>query len=365
MKAMDEQHMRHALMLAAQGLGRTGAAPSVGCVIVSPDGRIVGRGRTNDRGRPHAEAVSLAQAGSAARGATVYVTLEPCAHVGQKGPPCADALVKAGVARVVIAMIDPDPRTNGTGIAKLQAAGIETTSDVLSRDAASLNRGFDLRTTQNRPLVTLKVAQSADGFTARAPGESPWITGEEARRFGHFLRAEHDAIVVGIETTIADNPELTCRLAGLEKYSPTRIVLDSKLRLDPKSKLAQTAHTIPTLVFAVRGGGTALRDLGVEIIRVDADHNGHVSIPAVLRRLAERGIMRLLVEGGAKIISAFLNEGFSDRLEIFTAPMLLGNGGHGGIDALTARKLAEAPNFVRLSSRKLGQDRLESYTAKA
>ncbi|MGN6517697.1 MAG: bifunctional diaminohydroxyphosphoribosylaminopyrimidine deaminase/5-amino-6-(5-phosphoribosylamino)uracil reductase RibD [Rhizomicrobium sp.] len=365
MTATDDQHMRHALVLAARALGRTGTAPSVGCVIVSPDGHVVGRGQTGDGGRPHAEAAALAQAGSTARGATVYVTLEPCSHIGKKGPPCADALVKAGVARVAVAMIDPDPRTNGAGIAKLQAAGIVTASDVLLPEAEMLNRGFILRTTQNRPLVTLKVAQSADGFTARAPGEPQWITGEDARRFGHLLRAKHDAILVGIETAIADDPELTCRLPGLEKYSPIRIVFDSKLRLDPNSKLARTARSIPTLVFTVRDGGAELCALDVEIIRVDADRDGHVSIPAALRVLAERGIMRLLVEGGATVHSAFLSAGFADRLEIFTAPMSLGNSGRGGIDALTQRKLAEAPNFVRLSSRKLGQDRLESYAAKA
>lgn len=365
MTATDERHMRHALMLAARGLGRTGRTPSVGCLIVSPDGRIVGRGRTDDHGRPHAEAAALAQAGDAARGAAAYVTLEPCAHTGKSGPPCADALVKAGVSRVVVAMIDPDPRTNGGGIAKLRAAGIETATAVLRHDAELLNRGFVLRVTRSRPLVTLKLAQSADGFTAREPGEGPWITGEEARRFGHLLRAEHDAILVGIETAVADDPELTCRIPGLERYSPIRVVLDSRLRLDPKSKLAQTAHTTPTLVFTAQNGGADLRDLGVEIIRVEPDTDGHVSIAAVLRALADRGAMRLLVEGGATVISAFLKAGFADRLEIFTAPMILGNSGRGGIGVLTERKLAEAPNFVRLSSRKLGPDRLESYAAKA
>ncbi|HWA30998.1 MAG TPA: bifunctional diaminohydroxyphosphoribosylaminopyrimidine deaminase/5-amino-6-(5-phosphoribosylamino)uracil reductase RibD, partial [Rhizomicrobium sp.] len=168
--------MRHALLLAERGLGRTGRTPSVGCVIVSPDGRVVGRGRTSENGRPHAEAAALAAAGEAARGTTAYVSLEPCSHVGANGPPCADGLVKAGVARVVTAMTDPDPRVNGSGIAYLRAAGIAVTTDVLKCEAEALNRGFVLRVTENRPLVTLKLAQSADGFTARAPGENPWIT---------------------------------------------------------------------------------------------------------------------------------------------------------------------------------------------
>lgn len=365
MSATDERHMRHALALAARGLGRTGRAPSVGCVIVAPDGRVVGRGRTDESGRPHAEAVALAQAGEAARGATVYVSLEPCAHIGSNGPPCADALVKAGVARVVIAMTDPDPRTNGAGIEKLRAAGIEVTTDILKADAQTLSRGFVLRTTECRPLVTLKIAQSADGFTARAPGESRWITGEEARRFGQLLRVQHDAILVGIETVIADDPELTVRLPGLAKYAPLRVVLDSKLRLNPKSKLAQTARETPTMVFTTREGGEDLKALGVHVVRVEADPEGHVRISEVLHILAERHIMRLLVEGGVTVANAFLKEGFADRLEIFTAPMTLGNAGRHGTGALALRNLDEAPNFMRVSSRSFGVDRLESYEARS
>jgi diaminohydroxyphosphoribosylaminopyrimidine deaminase / 5-amino-6-(5-phosphoribosylamino)uracil reductase len=361
----DEQHMHQALRLAARGLGRTGRVPSVGCVIVSPDGRIAGRGRTSESGRPHAEAVALAQAGGAARGATAYVSLEPCSHVGSNGLPCADALVKAGVARAVIAMTDPDPRVNGGGIAKLRAAGVEVTTDVLRREAEMLNRGFVLRMTEYRPLVTLKIAQSADGFTARATGESRWITQEEARRFGQLLRAQHDAILVGIETVVADNPELTCRIPGLEKYSPLRVVLDSRLRIDPESKLVRTARQIPTTVFTTRDGGDALRSLGVDVIQVQADSNGRVSIPAALRVLADREVMRLLVEGGAEVANAFSQAGFADRLEIFSAPMSLGNAGRHGSGALTVRNLNEAPDFIRVSSRQLGVDRLESYAAKA
>jgi diaminohydroxyphosphoribosylaminopyrimidine deaminase/5-amino-6-(5-phosphoribosylamino)uracil reductase len=333
-------------------------------VIVAPDGRIVGRGRTDESGRPHAEAVALAQAGSAARGATAYVSLEPCAHVGGSGPPCADALVKAGVARVVVAMSDPDPRTNGAGIAMLRAAGIEVTTDVLKIEAQALNRGFVLRLMECRPQVTFKIAQSADGFTARAPGESQWITGEDARRFGQLLRVQHDAILVGTETAIVDDPELTSRLPGLEKYSPLRVVLDGKLRLSPKSKLAQTARETPTLVFTTREGGEDLRALGVQVIRVEPDPEGHVQISEVLRYLAEQGVNRLLVEGGVTVANAFLKNGFADRLEIFTAPMTLGDAGRHDAGALALRNLHEAPNFMRVSSRSFGVDRLESYEAR-
>lgn len=365
MSATDERHMRHALTLAARGLGRTGKVPSVGCVIVAPDGHIVGCGRTDESGRPHAEVAALARAGEAARGATAYVTLEPCAHTGSSGTPCADALVKAGVARVVVAMTDPDPRTNGAGIAKLRAAGIDVTTDVLNTEAQTLNRGFVLRITECRPSVTLKIAQSADGFTARVPGESKWITGEDARRFGQLLRVQHDAILVGIETVIADDPELTSRLPGLEEYSPLRVALDSRLRLSPNSKLAQTARQTPITVFTTRMGGDELQALGVNVVRLEADPEGHVRISDVLRALAEQGINRLLVEGGVTVADAFLKAGFADRLEIFTAPMTLGNAGRHGTGALALRNLNEAPNFMRVSSRSFGDDLLESYEARS
>ena len=348
---------------ASRGTGRSGHVPSVGCVIVSPDGRIVGRGRTSEQGRPHAEAVALAHSGAAARGATAYVSLEPCSHASNSGPPCADALIQAGIARVVVAVSDPDPRVNGSGIARLRDAGIAVTLDVLKDEATALAKGFFLRLTENRPLVTLKIAQSADGRTATASDRSPWITGAEARKFGQLLRAKHDAILVGIETALADDPELTCRIPGLEKYSPVRIVLDSKLRLDPESKLAQTAKQVSTLVFTTAEGSETLQALGVEIVRVEG--SGRVSIPSVLHILAKRGINRLLVEGGITVIESFLNEGFTDRLEIFTAPVTLGKAGRGEVKAEALRKPGEAPNFVRVSTRSFGEDRLESFAARA
>jgi len=359
----DTAHMRHALVLAARALGRVAPNPAVGCVIVSPDALVVGRGATQDGGRPHAETVALEQAGEAARGATAYVTLEPCAHFG-KTPPCADALVKAGIARVVIANVDPDSRVNGKGIAILRDAGITVEAGLLKNEAAALNEGFLLKVMRSRPMVTLKIAQSFDGRTAAASGESKWITGEEARRFGHLLRAQHDAILVGIETARVDDPDLTCRLPGLETLSPMRVVLDSKLRLSSESKLAQTARTIPTLVFTTVSGGDALTALGVDIIRVEPDALGRPVLGTVLTHLAAQGITRLLVEGGATVHTAFFNAGFADRLEIFTAPLALGAGGRGAIDALTVGKLNEAPNFVRISGRSFGKDRLESCAAR-
>jgi len=363
--AQDIRHMRHALVLAARGLGRVAPNPAVGCVIVSPQGRIVGRGWTAPGGRPHAETIALEQAGAAARGATAYVTLEPCAHHG-KTPPCAQALVQAGIARVAGAVEDPDPRVRGQGFARLREAGISVTTNVLASDAAILNEGFFDRVTKARPLVTLKIAQSLDGRTAAASGESQWITGEAARRIGHLMRARHDAILVGIETALKDDPDLTCRLPGLEQASPLRIVLDSRLRLGDASKLAQSAKEVPTWVFTTSANeGGALRVCGVEVIRVAGDARGQPDIDAVLRLLAERGITRLLVEGGAIVHAAFLDRGVVDRLEVFTAPMVLGDAGKGAVGALAALSLEEAPRFERTSCRNVGPDMLESFVARA
>ncbi len=362
--AQDERHMRHALVLAERALGRVAPNPAVGCVIVAADGRIVARSRTADGGRPHAETIALAQAGAAARGATVYVTLEPCAHHGQT-PPCADALIEAAPARVVVAAQDPDARVHGRGIERLRAAGIEVTTGVLEQEAIRLNEGFIKRVTQDRPLVTLKIAQSLDGRIAAASGESRWITGEESRRYVHLLRARHDAILVGIGTALADDPMLTCRLAGLEKYSPVRVVLDGKLKLGEWSKLAQTARDVPTVVYTVSEGGGPLRVCGVEVVRVAKDARGRPDIRAVLHDLAQRGITRLLVEGGPTVHATFLNRGFADRLEIFRAPMLLGSAGKPAVEGLAALELGEAPRFVPLERRSFGNDLLESFAARA
>ncbi|MGD0142154.1 MAG: bifunctional diaminohydroxyphosphoribosylaminopyrimidine deaminase/5-amino-6-(5-phosphoribosylamino)uracil reductase RibD [Rhizomicrobium sp.] len=360
----DTRHMRHALGLAGRALGRVSPNPAVGCVIVSPDGSIVGRGHTQDGGRPHAEAVALAQAGQAARGATAYVTLEPCVHLGQT-PPCAEALIRAGVARVVAAIEDPDPRVKGGGFAMLRKAGIEVVVGTLKNEAGQINEGFFRRIGENRPLVTLKIAQSLDGRIATATGESKWITREEARRFAHLLRARHDAILIGVGTALADDPELTCRLPGLEGASPLRVVLDTRLRLSEWSKLAQSAREIPTLVFTTSTGGAALRAAGVEIVEVERDARGRPDIAAVLRALAERGVTRLLVEGGASVHATFLDRGTADRLEVFRAPIVLGGGGQAAVEALAALGLDETPRFACVGRRKLGPDLLESFAAKA
>ena len=359
----DVAHMRHALALAERGLGTTAPNPSVGCVIVA-ENRVVGRGWTQRGGRPHAETMALAEAGDAARGATAYVTLEPCAHHGET-PPCANALVEAGVARVVVAVEDPDPRVSGKGIAMLRAAGIEVTTGLREREAAALNAGFFLRVKENRPLVTLKMAQSLDGKTATVSGQSKWITGPEARRFGHLLRAKNDAILIGIETALADDPELTCRLSGLEDRSPVRIVLDTRLRLPESAKLVRTAKQTPTIVFTVANGGGTLVASGVEIVKVARDPRGRPDVGAVLAELARRGITRVLVEGGAAVHAAFIDRGLADRLEVFRAPIVLGGSGRNAVDALAALDLDEASRFVPAGRRALWPDVLESFAARA
>ena len=357
-------HMRHALVLAQRSLGQTAPNPAVGCVIVSPQGQIVGRGRTAKGGRPHAEVLALAEAGEAARGATVYVTLEPCSHTGQT-PPCAGALIAAGVARIVVAVGDPDPRVNGRGVAMLRAAGIAVEEGLCAAEAAALNAGFFLKLRENRPLVTLKIAQSLDGRIATATGESQWITGEPARAFGHLLRARHDAILIGSGTAEADDPMLTCRLPGLEARSPLRVVLDSRLRLNEWSKLAQSAAAHPTLLFtaAPEGSGRqgALEACGIEVLRVGRDAVGRPRLSEVLAVLAGRGITRLLVEGGASVHASFLDHHLADRLEVFGAPLVLGGSGRPSVESLAAFSLSEAPRFKRSACRVLGSDLLVSY----
>ena len=360
----DIRHMRHALVLAARGLGQVAPNPAVGCVIVSQQGTIVGRGWTGQGGRPHAETIALAEAGEAARGATAYVTLEPCAHMGET-PPCADALIEAGVARAVAPVEDPDPRVSGRGFDKLRAAGIGVATGIMAREAGELNAGFFLRLRERRPFVTLKIAASLDGRTTDSAGDSRWVTGEEARRFGHLLRARHDAILVGAETALADDPLLTCRIAGLEDRSPIRVVLDPRLRLDESSRLAKTACEISTWIFTTSEGGGALRARGANVILVAKDARGRPDIGAVLNELAARGVTRLLVEGGAAVHATFLDRRYADRIELFRAPFALGAAGHPAIDALAAWGLEEAPRFAGAGTQRLGPDLLESFTLRA
>jgi len=355
--------MRAALALARRSLGRTWPNPAVGCVIVK-DGNVVGRGRTRDGGRPHAEVDALSQAGAAAKGATVYVTLEPCSHVG-KSPPCAAALIKAGVAKVVSALEDPNPQVNGQGHARLKAAGIAVEVGEEAKEAAEINAGFLLRIGQGRPLFHLKLATSIDGHIATASGDSKWITGEAARADGHRLRSIHDAVLVGIGTAAADDPDLTCRLPGVAAHSPIRIVLDSKARLSPSSRLATTTRKVPVWLLCTSAAPVAaraaLKDVGVEIIEVAAGADGHVDATAAAKELGKRGLTRVLIEGGGQVAAAFLKANLVDRLSVYHGGRALGADSRSAVGPMGLQKLDFAPRFALVSSRVVGGDTLETW----
>ena len=360
--AEDTAHMRAALALARRGLGSTWPNPSVGCVIVR-DGRVVGRAVTAPGGRPHAERAALAVAGEAARGATAYVTLEPCCHWGRT-PPCTDALIEAGIARVVIAVHDPDSRVNGQGVARLRAAGIEVTEGVLRAEAEDVLAGFATRLRRDRPLVTLKMASTLDGKIATHAGESQWITGAPARRAVHAMRGDADAVLVGVGTVLADDPDLTCRIPGYRSTPIVRVIVDSHLRTPLTSHLIRTAETSPTW-FLVRDGADAARrdalaDLGVTVIDV-AGSNAGIDLTDGLRALAEAGITRLLVEGGGRIAASLLRADLVDRIAWFHAPSVMGGDGWPAAQAFGVGHLADMPRFVRRRVVALGPDTLTEF----
>lgn len=353
--------MNAALMLARRGLGRVWPNPAVGCVIVK-DGRVVGRGWTQPGGRPHAETEALDRAGTLADGATLYTTLEPCSHHG-KTPPCADAVIAVGVARVVAAMEDPDPRVKGAGFARMRGAGIAVDIGIGGADAAEVNLGFVLRTVAGRPLVTLKLATSLDGKIAMASGESRWITGEPARRRAHLLRSAHDAVMIGVGTAVADNPELTCRLPGMVDRHPVRIVVDPGLRLPLTARLVADASRNRTWIITRSGGDTARHDgfraAGVELIELPGTDEG-LDLVAVLQALGKRGFTRILVEGGAGLASGLLRRDLVDRLAWFRAPAAIGADGIAAVAGLGREKLADIPRFERLTVEPVGDDVLET-----
>lgn len=361
--------MAAALELARRGLGDVWPNPAVGCILVRPDlgDRIVGRGWTQPGGRPHAETEALRRAGDQARGATAYVTLEPCSHQGET-PPCADALVAAGIVRAVIAHEDPDPRVSGRGIARLREAGVAVEVGPGAEAARGLNAGFLLRVTAGRPLVTVKAAATLDGRIATASGESRWITGDAARAYGHGLRARHDAIAVGIGTVLADDPDLTCRLPGLARRSPVRIVFDSRLRLPLDSRLVATAGEMATWVLCCEKADAAARQAltaaGVIVIQVAAGADGRPDMRVAFAELARRGLTRVLVEGGGRLIAAVLRADLVDRLAWVRAPKILGGDAVAAVGALEVDALADAPGFERTGMLETGADVVELFRRK-
>ncbi|HMA14585.1 MAG TPA: bifunctional diaminohydroxyphosphoribosylaminopyrimidine deaminase/5-amino-6-(5-phosphoribosylamino)uracil reductase RibD [Kiloniellaceae bacterium] len=360
----DLGFMRAALTLAARGLGQVAPNPAVGCVIVK-DGRVVGRGWTQPGGRPHAETEALRQAGRAALGATVYVSLEPCAHHGQTAP-CAEALIAAGVKRVVAALEDPDPRVAGRGLAVLREAGVEVELGVARQQAERLNAGFLKRVIKGQPLVVLKLATSLDGRIATHSGDSQWITGELARRRAHLLRSRADAILVGSGTAVSDNPRLDVRLPGLEDRRPLRVVVDGRLRLPLTHELVAGAAGRPTLLVTHEGNQPerlrAYQDAGVEVVQVAADADGHVSLDATLTLLGGRGITRLLVEGGGHLAASLLRGGLVDRLAWFQAPLVIGGDGVAAVSGFGVDRLEQAPRFLESAMTQLGRDRIDIFS---
>ena len=329
MATTDQQFMQHALRIAARGVGQVAPNPSVGVVIVK-NGNIIGRGNTARGGRPHAETIALNQTGEAANGATIYVTLEPCSHHG-KTPPCAEAIIKAGIKKVVVACGDPNPLVAGKGLAMLREAGIEVVENICYEQARQVNEGFLSVIEKNRPFITLKFATSLDGKIATASGESKWITGEESRTKVHQLRANHDAIITGIGTVLADNPKLDCRIKGLEQNSPIRIVLDSNNQT-PKDAAIRPASII-----------TESKNLN-----------------KVVEKLAKDGITSLLVEAGRGVATSFLEHNLVDKIYWFRAPIIIGENGINAVSASIV-PLVQLSRYKLIETQKLGLDILEIY----
>lgn len=357
----DITYMSRALALAEEGLGRVAPNPSVGCVIVK-DGEIIGEGRTQDGGRPHAEAVALERAGDRAKGAVVYVTLEPCFHDDRES--CSSRLLASGVAKVVVACRDQNPAIHGRGIFALKQAGIEVVEGVMEKECADLNRGFFLSKTEKRPFVTLKIATSLDSKIATAKGDSQWITGEEARTNVHRTRAKHDAILTGIGTLIADDCTLTTRLDGID-HNSVRIVLDSHGRFPKSAKMLGTLRSGKVIVYTKQDVENSKRDdlerMGVEVRSSDISPASGLSLPYILEDLAYLGITRLMVEAGQGVFTSFLASGLWDELHLYRAPIIIGADGVDAFGALGVASLGEAQKLKQTSVQSLGPDLFEIY----
>jgi diaminohydroxyphosphoribosylaminopyrimidine deaminase / 5-amino-6-(5-phosphoribosylamino)uracil reductase len=364
-KAADQRFMQLALVLGRRGQGRTWPNPAVGAVVVK-DGVIVGRGWTQPGGRPHAEPVALSRAGEAARGATLYVTLEPCSHVG-KSPPCADAIIAAGIKRVVSAIEDPNPEVAGQGHARLGAAGIAVDIGLGALEAARDHAGHFRRIRDKRPHVILKLAVSADDRIGAAGRKPVAISGEAAKARVHLLRAQCDAVLVGIGTVQADDPLLTCRLPGMEARSPVRVVLDRALRIAGTSRLVHSARTTPLWVMTSNlseaPAAMKLGAAGAQVIRVPTTSTPPpgLDLMGVLRALAEKGITRLLVEGGARVASSLVAAGLVDEVWLFRGPDTIGDDGVAALEALPLSAITGSPAFKQRASETLQNDTLTIY----
>jgi diaminohydroxyphosphoribosylaminopyrimidine deaminase/5-amino-6-(5-phosphoribosylamino)uracil reductase len=359
--ALDDRFMQLALALGRRGLGRTWPNPAVGAVVVR-DGVIVGRGWTQAGGRPHAETEALKRAGKEAKGATLYVTLEPCSHQG-KTPPCVDAIIRAGIARVVSALEDPNPDVAGQGYAKLRERGIAVETGLGGEEAARTHAGHIRRMREGRPQVLLKLAASLDGKAGLSGRKPAGITGEPARVRVHQMRAESDAILIGIGTVLSDDPHLTCRLPGMMDWSPVRVILDTRLRMPLATSLVGTARETPTWLFAGSAASPVaegiLKSKGVEVFRVD-DKDGCLDLAAVLETLAGRGITRLMVEGGPTVAASFVQAGFVDEAALFRSPNALGEG-IDVLEGLPLSALTRSPTLKPVATEAIGGDTLETF----
>ena len=358
--------MALALALGRRELGNTWPNPAVGAVVVRDDGAgpvIVGRGWTQAGGRPHAETEALRRAGAAARGGALYVTLEPCSHHG-KTPPCVDAIIAAGISRVVSAMEDPNPLVAGRGHARLRAAGIAVDIGVGAEEARRAHAGHIRMVCDGRPHVLLKLAVSADGKVGLAGRRPVAISGEEARERIHLMRAMHDAILIGVGTALADDPALTCRLPGMAERSPVRVVLDTRLRLPATSRLVQTARQVPLwLVAGHAAPSTAeskLRAFGVEVLRVAAADS--IDLGEALAGLAGRGITRLMVEGGPKVAASFVRGDWVDEAVLIRSNQSIGADGLDALDGLPLAALTQSAALGIEAEERIGFDRVETFS---
>jgi diaminohydroxyphosphoribosylaminopyrimidine deaminase / 5-amino-6-(5-phosphoribosylamino)uracil reductase len=357
----DRRFMELALRMARRMLGRTAPNPAVGAVIADEaTGEVIMRGWTQQGGRPHAEGYALARAGVRARGQTMYVTLEPCSHHGRT-PPCADAIVSAGMRRVVCAIEDPNPEIAGRGLAVLRKAGIAVDLGLCAEEARWMAAGHILRMTRDRPFVQLKIAVSADGLIAPGDGAPRWVTGPEARQFAHILRARADAILVGRRTVADDNPELTCRLPGLEGRSPRRVVLDAKFRTPTTTKMFSTAEQVPVTIFGDTRSVAPDYPKGVEVRRMPAAADGRLNLAVALESLAAEGVTRVLVEGGPTIAGAFLDADLVDEVVIGYGTEALGANGRMPVGDKGLEFLRQADRWQTVDERRIGADRLSVH----
>ena len=362
----DRRMMAAALRLGRRNLGHTGTNPAVGCVVVRTDGDtpvVVGRGWTAESGRPHAEKIALKEAGAKARGATAYVTLEPCAHEG-RAKPCSKALIDAGVARVVTAISDPDPRTNGEGHAALTEAGVALTTGVLAVEAERAHSAHFDRITFHHPHVTLKLAVSADGMIGRRTGERMIITGLPAFEAVQAMRTHHDTVMIGIGTVLIDNPSLTVRLPGLAKRSPARVILDATARMPLDSVLVQSASQTPLIAVvgpeAEEARKADLAKAGASIIEV-GEGEGGLDLNELLDELSERGFTRVFAEGGAEVAASLISGDLVDEVLIFRAPVVVGADGVRALAGLALSAIERSPRYRLIDTVAVGEDTMRHY----